>query len=150
MYNRATQKDLVWNIKFPEIEILEMKILNLKSNHKAVKEYYEAIANLSDLGVLHEGAVSPAFATLLQTCAKQFDRSLIEQYHMKVKNHNISIDGALVNSFNMPHGFWEAKDSSDDLDKEIKKKFAVGYPENNILFRLQTVLSFIKIRRKFW
>jgi predicted helicase len=33
------------------------------------------------------------------------------------------------------HGYWEAKDSSDDLDKEIKKKFSVGYPKNNILFQ---------------
>ena len=33
------------------------------------------------------------------------------------------------------HGYWEAKDSNDDLDKEIKKKFAVGYPKNNILFQ---------------
>jgi predicted helicase len=44
-------------------------------------------------------------------------------------------DGALVDEFNLPHGFWEAKDSGDDLDKEIKAKFALGYPQRNILFQ---------------
>ncbi|OGO22123.1 MAG: DNA helicase [Chloroflexi bacterium RBG_16_51_9] len=112
-----------------------MKTLNLKASHKSIKDYYEALSSLSELGVSHEGAVSPAFATLLQSCARQFDRSLVEQYPMKVKTHTIFIDGALVNAFNMPHGFWEAKDTSDDLDKEIKKKFAAGSPKNNILFQ---------------
>jgi len=30
---------------------------------------------------------------------------------------------------------WEAKDIDDDLEKEIKKKFAAGYPRENILFQ---------------
>ncbi len=52
-----------------------------------------------------------------------------------IPHHTLFIDGALVDSFNLVHGFWEAKDISDDLDKEIKKKFDVGYPKNNILFQ---------------
>jgi hypothetical protein len=32
------------------------------------------------------------------------------------------------------HGHWEAEDSAADLDKEIKHKFAIGYPKQNILF----------------
>ncbi len=40
-----------------------------------------------------------------------------------------------MDGFKLVHGYWEAKDSSDDLDKEIKKKFAVGYPKDNILFQ---------------
>jgi len=31
-------------------------------------------------------------------------------------------------------GHWEAKDSKDDLDDEIAKKIARGYPTNNIIF----------------
>jgi len=126
-----------------------MKVLNLKASHKVVKDYYENLDALTQKGISHEGAVSPAFATLLQSCAKQFGRSLVEQYPMKVKSHSIFLDGALVNAFNMPHGFWEAKDTSDDLDKEIKKKFAVGYPKSNILFQAPTVLSFIRTHKRF-
>ncbi len=32
------------------------------------------------------------------------------------------------------HGWWEAKDSKDDLDKEIAAKLAKGYPTDNIVF----------------
>ena len=35
----------------------------------------------------------------------------------------------------MRYGLWEAKDTDDDLDKEIKTKFKAGYPRDNILFQ---------------
>ena len=114
-----------------------MLTLNIKPGHKSVKAYYEAISSLLELGVSHEGAVSPAFASLLRHCANQFNQTLVEKYPLKTSNHDhtLFIDGALVDSFNLVHGFWEAKDTSDDLDKEIRKKFDVGYPKNNILFQ---------------
>ena len=31
-------------------------------------------------------------------------------------------------------GYWEAKDSHDDLDSEIERKFDRGYPRDNIIF----------------
>lgn len=112
-----------------------MSDLNLKPNHKAVKDYYQALNNLATLGVSHEGAVSPAFAALLRQCARQFDWTLLEQHSVKRNGHPIRVDGALADAFKLVHGYWEAKDSSDDLDKEIKRKFAVGYPKDNILFQ---------------
>ena len=45
-----------------------------------------------------------------------------------------SADGALLDNYGLNHGLWEAKDSADDLEKEIKHKFAIGYPKQNILF----------------
>ncbi len=83
----------------------------------------------------HEGAVSPAFASLIRHCAGQFGQTLIEQYPFKTGMHTKFVDGALVDTFNLVHGYWEAKDASDDLDKAIKKKFDDGYPKNNILFQ---------------
>jgi predicted helicase len=114
-----------------------MLTLNIKPGHKSVKAYYEAISSLSELGVSHEGAVSPAFASLLRHYANQFECNLVEKYPLKPSKHEhpLFVDGALVDAFNLPHGFWEAKDTSDDLDKEIRKKFDVGYPKNNILFQ---------------
>jgi hypothetical protein len=109
--------------------------LNIKPSHKSVKEYFEAISNLTKLGVSHEGAVSPAFASLIRHCANQFDQTLIEKYTLKTNAHSIIVDGALVDTFSLVHGYWEAKDTTDDLDKEITKKFKVGYPKNNILFQ---------------
>ena len=37
--------------------------------------------------------------------------------------------------FKLPHGYWEAKDSADDLPREVKRKFEQGYPRSNILFQ---------------
>jgi hypothetical protein len=34
----------------------------------------------------------------------------------------------------MPFGYWEAKDTKDDLDAEIEKKFKRGYPQDNFIF----------------
>ena len=94
-----------------------MITFNIKPNHKSVKAYYDEISSLSELGVSHEGAVSPAFASLLRHCGNQFNQTLIEKYPLKPSNHDhtLFIDGALVDSFNLVHGFWEAKDTSDDL-----------------------------------
>jgi predicted helicase len=35
----------------------------------------------------------------------------------------------------LAYGYWEAKDTDDDLEKEIKAKFKAGYPRDNILFQ---------------
>jgi hypothetical protein len=112
-----------------------MKTLNLKPTHKAIKTYYHELQQLSLLEADKEGAVSPAFANLLRHCARQFNWTLYEQYPLKHGNKNIYPDGALVDSFNLPYGYWEAKDIKDDLEKEIRKKFEKGYPKDNILFQ---------------
>ena len=43
-------------------------------------------------------------------------------------------DGTVKDSLRMARGYWEAKDTDDNLDIEIQKKFARGYPQDNILF----------------
>ena len=43
-------------------------------------------------------------------------------------------DGTVKDSLRMARGYWEAKDSGDDLDVEIQKKFSSGYPKDNIIF----------------
>jgi predicted helicase len=39
-----------------------------------------------------------------------------------------------LHSLRVPFGYWEAKDTKDDLDDEIVKKFRRGYPQTNIIF----------------
>ena len=43
-------------------------------------------------------------------------------------------DGTVKDSLRMVRGYWEAKDSQDDLDAEIQRKFNRGYPRDNIIF----------------
>ncbi|KPL91056.1 type ISP restriction/modification enzyme [Herpetosiphon geysericola] len=110
-------------------------MLSIKPNHKAVREYYASLRSLAEARAQHEGAVAPAFAALLRACASQMGWTLVEQYSIRLKKSSIRTDGALLDSFTLIRGVWEAKDSSDDLATEVRKKFAAGYPADNILFQ---------------
>jgi hypothetical protein len=109
--------------------------LNLKPAHKAVTAYYDSLAQFEKLGIKHETAVRSAFQELLEHCARQFDWKLVPEYAIKRKAQaDAKADGALLDNYGLNHGLWEAKDSADDLDREIKNKFSIGYPKQNILF----------------
>ncbi len=112
-----------------------MERLNLKPTHKAVQNYYEALRQFKTIGVSHEGAVRSAFQTLLEHCGRQFGWKLVPEWAIKKGTRSIRVDGALVDEYRLTHGFWEAKDTADDLAKEVKKKLAVGYPQSNIIFQ---------------
>jgi len=112
-----------------------MPTLELKPTHKVVAAYYDSLAKFARLGIKHEGAVRSAFHELLEHCARQFDWKLVPEYRIKRKGQaDASADGAMLDNYGLNHGLWEAKDSADDLDKEIKHKFSIGYPKQNILF----------------
>ena len=120
-----------------------MTPLNLKPTHKPVKAYYESLQRFESIGVSHETAVRSAFQTLLEYCGRQFNWILVPEHSMTplirgargVKNKRIVVDGALIDNFQLPHGYWEAKDIHDDLPAEVLHKFATGYPRDNILFQ---------------
>jgi predicted helicase len=111
----------------------------LKPNHKIIKDYYNAIAALKSLAQQHEGAVAPHFANVLRYCVNQYSSlALVEQYSLKRDGRKpLRADGALVDKQTnvLLYGLWEAKDSQDNLEKEVQKKFKEGYPSDNILFQ---------------
>ena len=112
-----------------------MPSLTLKPTHKAVVVYYDNLAKFAKLGIKYESAVRTAFHELLEHCARQFDWKLVPEYALKRKGQaDAKADGALLDNSGLRRGLWEAKDSNDDLEKEIKNKFAIGYPKENILF----------------
>jgi len=46
------------------------------------------------------------------------------------------VDGTLFDDSNIPRGYWEAKDSHDNLEKEVQFKLhEKGYPQDNIVFQ---------------
>src|SRR5438105_2191140 len=113
-----------------------MERLNLKTTHKPVQNYYEALRQFKTIGVVHEGAVRSAFQTLLEHCGRQFGWKLVPEWAIRKNGgHPIRADGALVDEYRLTHGYWEAKDTADDLAKEVRKKIAAGYPSNNIIFQ---------------
>ena len=65
-----------------------MRKLNLKPNHKAIRDYYITLQQYDQHNARHEGAVSNPFAFLLDTCAKQVNATLIPQYAMRTPAGN--------------------------------------------------------------
>ena len=113
-----------------------MPPLNLKPTHKPVTTYYAALDQFARLGVTHETAVRAAFQSLLETCARQCGWTLVPEHAVNPRRgQRIVIDGALIDDFRLTHGYWEAKDIHDDLPAEVERKFAAGYPRDNILFQ---------------
>ena len=113
-----------------------MTLFPLKPTHAPVKAYYAALAQFQLHGHTTEGNTRSAFADLLKKCASPYSWHLVEEKQIKgTAKQSLRADGALVDDLTLVHGLWEAKDSNDDLHKEIKSKFARGYPPDNILFQ---------------
>ena len=126
-------------------------MFQLKATHKVVRDYFAELNTLTRLGEVHEGAVAPAFAHLLRAGAQPFGWTLAEQYARTARGGRaIRIDGALLDNFKLPRGYWEAKDSGDDLDAEISAKLAAGYPQDNILFQSPDRMVVIQQGQRVW
>src|SRR5258707_10195309 len=106
----------------------------IKPSHKAIQGYYAALQSFKGLNVNHETGVRTAFQNLLTETARTQRWTLITEQTLKVGGKNIRPDGVMRDEFNLPRGYWEAKDTDDDLDAEIRKKSAKGYPLSNIIF----------------
>ena len=123
-----------------------MPTLNIKPTHKPIKNYYVELEKYAQLCEQNEGTVRAAFQSLLQHYCGQSDLTLLcEKTHIlppdkrgKGDSRRIQPDGEIVDTFGLPHGHWEAKDTKDDLHAEAAKKFAAGYPSKNIVVQSPT------------
>jgi predicted helicase len=102
----------------------------------AIQNYYNELQNIKDFGgSKKETAIRFAFQKLLGEYAAQKGLILIAELSIKTKDgKNVTPDGTLKDSLRLDWGYWESKDEADDINIEIKKKFAKGYPNDNILF----------------
>src|SRR5205823_7959586 len=106
----------------------------IKPSHKAIHAYYDALKTYAGQKVEHEGALETAFSRLLADTAKPHGWTLIPKMTLKAGGKTITPDGTLRDEFYLRHGYWEAKDTHDDLDVEIGKKIKKGYPLGNTIF----------------
>ncbi len=79
----------------------------------------------------YELALRSAFQNLLASSARRVDWTLIPEQTLE---SNIRPDGVLRDTFDLRRGFWEAKGPKSDLEREIVKKIADGYPLTNTIF----------------
>src|SRR2546423_3700076 len=97
---------------------------------KAIDRYYKQLQDYKGRAD-YELAVRTAFLNLLNETAHQVKWMLIPEQTIE---GGIRPDGVLRDSFDLKRGFWEAKGPQSDLDKEITKKIASGYPLVNTIF----------------
>ena len=111
----------------------------LKATHAPVKAYYETLEKCARGKFDNEGNIRRAFEGLLEKCARAFEWFVVAEYQIARSGKSpLRVDAALLDAFNLPRGYWEAKDEKDDLKAEMNKKFAAGYPRTNILFQAPT------------
>ncbi len=116
-----------------------MPAINIKTTHKPIKNYYTELERYAQLGEENEGTVRTAFQNLLQHYCGQSDLTLLcEKSRYTPEKRRITPDGEVVDAFGLPHGYWEAKDTQDNLHVEADKKFAAGYPSKNIVVQSPT------------
>ena len=99
-----------------------------------IDRYHRELAELIEFGgVNNEENIRPAFQNCLSAyCAEHLER-LVVVPELRADRSN-KPDGTVRDSLRMTRGLWEAKDTHDDLDREIRNKLGQGYSGDNILF----------------
>ena len=99
-----------------------------------IARYREELQRLLDFGGSdNESSIRRAFAVCLDSyCREHRERlALVDELSYRSR---VYPDGTVKDSLRMARGYWEAKDTHDDLDAEIQRKFNLGYPKDNIIF----------------
>ena len=99
-----------------------------------IERYYAALKELIEYGGSdNEQSIRPAFQNCLTAYCADHREKLVLVPELESGGHNVP-DGTVKDSLRMTRGYWEAKDTHDDLDAEIQRKFDRGYPQDNIIF----------------
>ena len=115
-------------------------------SHHSLHLYHAEVERLIHFGgTAKETAIRNAFYNLLNDYARQRGLMMVAEISIKTPSGKIiTPDGTLKDSLRQDWGYWESKDEADDLDEEIEKKFAKGYPQDNILFEDSQVAVLIQ------
>ncbi|MCY4416199.1 MAG: N-6 DNA methylase [Chloroflexi bacterium] len=104
-----------------------------------IERYHADLQRLVEFGGSdNEQSIRRAFAVCLDSyCRDHRDKlALIDELSVgaPLTESGIRPDGTVKDALRMARGYWEAKDTHDDLDAEIQAKFNRGYPRDNIVF----------------
>ena len=99
-----------------------------------IERYHAALQRLIDFsGSDREQNIRRAFENCLDSYCYDHRESLALIAELPTST-GVKPDGTVVDFLRLPRGYWEAKDSQDDLFAEIRRKFSQGYPQDNIIF----------------
>src|SRR3990172_5617413 len=101
-----------------------------------INQYYTKREKLIQFGgSKNELSIRDAFKDLLNHYAEKKNLMLVPEIAVQgTKGAKVKPDGTLKNALRLDYGYWESKDSKDDIDTEINNKIRKGYPLTNILF----------------
>jgi predicted helicase len=108
--------------------------IHIRPTDKAIEAFYRRRGEIARQGATNEMGVRDAFNDLLQTLAREPKWTMVPEQSITGVKGVIRPDGTLYDEFRIPRGYWESKDSADDLEAEIARKIARGYPQGNIIF----------------
>ena len=99
-----------------------------------IERYYEEKRRLIDFGGSdNEQNIRRAFENCLDSYCRDHREGFALVAELTTRS-GARPDGTVVDSLRLPRGYWEAKDSHDDLHAEIQRKLGSGYPQDNIVF----------------
>ena len=99
-----------------------------------IDQYRTRLKELIEFGGSdNEENIRPAFQNCLDSYCRDHREKLVLVPELTTSLSN-KPDGTVKDSLRMARGYWEAKDSHDDLDAEIQAKLNRGYPRDNIIF----------------
>ena len=99
-----------------------------------IETYYSKLQELVQFGGSdNELNIRRAFENCLDAYCREHKEKLVLIPELKAPG-NIIPDGTVKDTLRMARGYWEAKDTHDDLDAEIQRRFDRGYPKDNIVF----------------
>jgi len=104
-----------------------------KSLLKLIDKYYADLAELARQHVLFEMGTRHAFHRLMADAGKPHRWTLIAEQEKKVNGKTIRPDGTFKDEMNLVRGFWEAKDTADNLAAEIEKNHLRGHADRGPL-----------------
>ena len=115
-----------------------------------INAYFNELDRLKKYsGSLTEGVICEAFKDLLKSWSRQSGLTFISQYEfVSPQKNRIRPDGTILHDLRVPLGYWEAKDTADDLDAEIRAKLAKGYPQDNIIFENSETAVLVQDRQE--
>ncbi len=99
-----------------------------------IDEYRSELQRLKDFGGSdNESSIRRAFEICLDRYCRDHRDALALIPELESDNKNYP-DGTVKDSLRLARGYWEAKDTHDNLDREIQNKLNRGYPRDNIIF----------------
>jgi predicted helicase len=109
-------------------------MLELTPADPIIRTYIKDLQHLKDHQVVHELGLKGPFQSLLDKAAKKRGWTLVPELSTHSGGKRVVPDGTVRDEFRLAHGWWEAKDTSDNLAAEIRKKLKAGYPSRNTIF----------------